>query len=62
MCKKAINIITPALDNITQADALLRIKNVLALFIQTMDVSKTPPYAYGGQSGINLPTRVGITP
>ncbi|CUS10658.1 unnamed protein product [Tuber aestivum] len=37
MCKKAINIITPALDNITQADALLRIKNVLALFIQTMD-------------------------
>ncbi|CAZ79709.1 unnamed protein product [Tuber melanosporum] len=37
MCKKAISIITPALDNITQADALLRIKNVLALFIQTMD-------------------------
>ncbi|RPB06115.1 exocyst complex subunit Sec15-like protein [Choiromyces venosus 120613-1] len=37
MCKKAINIITPALDNITQADALLRIKNILALFIQTMD-------------------------
>jgi hypothetical protein len=40
MCKKAISIITPALDSITEADALLRIKNVLALFIQTMDVSE----------------------
>ena len=39
MCKKAINVISPALDNITEADNLLKVKNVLALFIQTMDVS-----------------------
>lgn len=38
MCKKAISIITPALENITTADTLLKVKNVLALFIQTMDV------------------------
>jgi len=60
MCKKAINIITPALDNITQADALLRIKNVLALFIQTMDVSKAP-FVLTEHAGINLTARVGIT-
>lgn len=59
MCKKAINIITPALDNITQADALLRIKNVLALFIQTMDVSQTP-LVLTEHVGINLTARVGI--
>lgn len=38
MCKKAISIISPALNGITAAGALLRVKNVLALFIQTMDV------------------------
>ena len=43
MCKKAVSIITPALESITEADALLRIKNVLALFIQTMDVSLDGP-------------------
>ncbi|KAL7273677.1 Rab GTPase-binding exocyst subunit S15 [Rhizina undulata] len=37
MCKKAISVISPALDKITLADTLLKIKNVLALFIQTMD-------------------------
>ena len=38
MCKKAISIISPALNGITAADTLLKVKNVLALFIQTMDV------------------------
>jgi len=38
MCTKAISIISPALNGITAAGALLRVKNVLALFIQTMDV------------------------
>ncbi|KAI5793189.1 exocyst complex subunit Sec15-like-domain-containing protein [Geopyxis carbonaria] len=37
MCKKAIGIITPALSGITISDTLLKVKNVLALFIQTMD-------------------------
>lgn len=39
MCKKAINTISPALETITEADNLLKVKNVLALFIQTVDVS-----------------------
>lgn len=38
MCKKAINTISPALETITEADNLLKVKNVLALFIQTVDV------------------------
>ncbi|KAL0631551.1 Rab GTPase-binding exocyst subunit S15 [Maublancomyces gigas] len=37
MCKKAINTISPALETITEADNLLKVKNVLALFIQTVD-------------------------
>lgn len=37
MCKKATAIIGPALEGVTVADTLLKIKNVLALFIQTMD-------------------------
>lgn len=43
MCKKAIAIIGPALNGITVADTLLKVKNVLALFIQTMDVGFFSP-------------------
>lgn len=50
MCKKAINIISPALDNITDADNLLKVKNVLALFIQTMDVSSLVKHLLVGSS------------
>lgn len=42
MCKKAIAIMTPALEGITVADTLLKVKNILALFIQTMDVGYAP--------------------
>lgn len=39
MCTKAITIMTPAIVNgVQNADTLLKIKNILALFIQTMDV------------------------
>jgi hypothetical protein len=41
LCKKAISIIGPTLNGVTTADTLLKIKNVLALFIQTMDVGPT---------------------
>lgn len=37
ICKKAISIITPALEGITAGEAL-KVKNIMALFIQTMDV------------------------
>lgn len=45
MCKKAIAIVGPALKGIAVADTLLKVKNVLALFIQTMDVSLPLPLA-----------------
>jgi exocyst complex component 6 len=39
MCHAAINIISKALDDVDNAEVLLKIKGVVALFIQTMDVS-----------------------
>lgn len=39
MCKKAITMMTPACNGVNSSDTLLKIKNILALFIQTMDVS-----------------------
>lgn len=39
MCHSAINIISRALDSVDNAEVLLKIKGVVALFIQTMDVS-----------------------
>ncbi|KZF21262.1 exocyst complex subunit Sec15-like protein [Xylona heveae TC161] len=37
MCQSAINLITQSLPDIDDADALLKIKGVIALFIQTME-------------------------
>jgi len=39
MCHAAINLISKALDKVDDAEVLLTIKGVIALFIQTMDVS-----------------------
>lgn len=39
MCQSAIMLITKALPEVTNAEALLKIKGHIALFIQTMDVS-----------------------
>jgi hypothetical protein len=39
MCQTAINLITNALSGVNNAEALLKIKPVVGLFIQTMDVS-----------------------
>lgn len=43
MCNTAIGLISKALDAVDNAEVLLKIKGVVALFIQTMDVS----YFYG---------------
>ena len=43
MCIKAIKLTTVALDKIDNADDLLRIKGVFALFIQTMEVNTFVP-------------------
>lgn len=37
MCQTAINLITKALDDVDDAELLLKIKGVVALFIQTME-------------------------
>jgi len=38
MCQSAINLITGALSTVNSAEALIKIKPVVGLFIQTMDV------------------------
>ena len=40
MCQTAMNLISKALNAVDNAEVLLKIKGVLALFIQTMDVSR----------------------
>ena len=39
MCHTSINLISKALNDVDNAEVLLKIKGVIALFIQTMDVS-----------------------
>lgn len=39
MCQAAITLISKALNDVDNAEVLLKIKGVIALFIQTMDVS-----------------------
>lgn len=41
MCQTAIRLISKALHEVTNAEVLLKIKGIIALFIQTMDVSNT---------------------
>lgn len=40
MCQSAMSLISKALDTVDNAEVLLKIKGVVALFIQTMGVSK----------------------
>lgn len=40
MCTKTIDLINPAMGEVDNPDTILKIKAILALFIQTMDVSK----------------------
>ncbi len=50
MCQSAIMLITKALPEVTNAEALLKIKGHIALFIQTMDVSTRSPLVTSTQS------------
>jgi len=45
MCHTAVNLISNALHQVDNAESLLKIKNLVALFMQTMDVS-----AYANES------------
>lgn len=39
MCQTAVNLISKALHEVDNAESLLKIKNLIALFMQTMNVS-----------------------
>jgi len=52
MCNTAINLISKALDVVDNAEVLLKIKGVIALFIQTMDVRNIIPIS--GCIGTNV--------
>ena len=41
MCQTAVTLISKALHEVTNAEVLLKIKGIIALFIQTMDVRNT---------------------
>ena len=41
MCHTAAGLITAALPEVDNAESLLKIKNLVALFMQAMDVSYT---------------------
>lgn len=43
MIQTAIKLITKALDEVDNAETVLKIKGVIALFIQTMDASVLRP-------------------
>ena len=44
MCQSAVSLISKALHEVDNAEMLLKIKGVIALFIQTMGVSKSSRY------------------
>lgn len=41
MCQTAVNLISQALHEVDNAESLLKIKNLIALFMQTMNVSRS---------------------
>lgn len=41
MCNAAIGITSRALNDVSNAEVLLKIKGFVALFVQTMEVSRT---------------------
>lgn len=43
MCSAAIKLTTKSLGELSDPEALLKIKNIIALFIQTMEVSTDSP-------------------
>jgi hypothetical protein len=56
MCNSAISLISKALDTVDNAEVLLKIKGVIALFIQTMDVSTQSLWL----DSTNFDKRVGV--
>lgn len=42
MCTAVINLTSKGLSNVEDAEALIKIKTIIALFIQTMEVRNAP--------------------
>ena len=42
MCQTAVTLISKALHEVANAEVLLKIRTIIALFIQTMDVIGSP--------------------
>lgn len=59
MCQGAIRLISSALHEVANAEALLKIKGVIALFIQTMGVSRSSHVISVERTGL-LDTVLGI--
>lgn len=62
MCSTTINLTTKALNDVTNAEVLLKIKGIVALFIQTMEVCFSfryyriwTPYSFSFTLGIWIP-------
>lgn len=59
MCQTAITLISKALNEVDNAEVLLKIKGVIALFIQTMDVSSFEMPLRAPEFGTDSAGRVG---
>lgn len=47
MCTAVINLTSKSLNDVTDAEALIKIKTIIALFIQTMEVGCRQPATLG---------------
>lgn len=47
MCQTAVSLISKALHEVDNAEGLLKIKNLIALFMQTMNVNIAIHLGYG---------------
>lgn len=47
MCTAVINLTSKSLNDVTDAEALIKIKTIIALFIQTMEVRCRQPATEG---------------
>ena len=54
MCTAVINLTSKSLNDVTDAEALIKIKTIIALFIQTMEVRYRLPTILVSYMGLTL--------
>lgn len=62
MCQTAIALVSTALPEVTNAELLLKIKGIIALFIQTMTVRALTPNASIVRKQLTYGNSLTITP